>query len=212
MNHSTPQSRQGQRSIARKRSDYVAGFTLVELLFVIVIILILAQLAMSGWSAVKNRARVRVAENDCQHIAMATQGYYTIYGYWPASAKWNGYNYYTTYVDSAHHVLTVDDYFYMTLAPSTAVGGNTTRTPRIMSGDVSEFNQQLRMVDPWGNPYMLRYDISETNCIPHPFKQNQFLRYSVIVWSAGPDGLLSTNSPFNDAVNKDNVISWVETI
>jgi type II secretory pathway pseudopilin PulG len=176
------------------------------------IILMLAAMGSFGWSAIKNRARVRVAENDCQHLAMATQSYYTIMGWWPASANWNGYNIYTSYVSSAFHVITVDNFFFQTLNPNAGVGGNTTRTVRYLSGDISEFNKELRMTDPWGNPYMLRYDISDTNCIPHPFKQNQFLRYPVIVWSAGPDGLLSTNAPFNDAVNKDNVISWTETL
>lgn len=181
------------------------GFTMVELLFVIAIILILAAMGSFGWSTVKNRARIRIAENDCQHLALCTQGYYEVFGWWPASAAWNGLSWYTSYVASAQHVLRVDTNMYSTLVRYGA-GGSYVRDPRFISGDLSEFNSQMVMVDPWNKPYMIRYDISETNAIPHPFKPGQMLRYGVIVWSPGPDGLYSNDA--NDPVNNDNIRSW----
>jgi type II secretory pathway pseudopilin PulG len=180
----------------------------VELLLVISIILILAAMGSFVWSTIKNKAKLRIAENDCQHLALCTRGYYDAYGFWPASANWNGDTWYTSYVSSASHVILVDRHLHETLS-KLGPGGGHVRDPMFITGsDSSEYNDKGQMCDPWGNPFMVRYDISETNCIPHPFKPGQFLREAVIVWSAGADRLMSTNAPINDAVNADNPRSW----
>jgi prepilin-type N-terminal cleavage/methylation domain-containing protein len=89
--------------------------------------------------------------------------------------------------------------------------------------------------DPWGNPYIITIDMNgdercrdgfycQDSVSRDPtgngkkgfnglFKQstlaNSFeYRGSVMVWSAGPDGMVDAGSPANKGANKDNILSW----
>ena len=64
-----------------------AGFTLVELLTVIAIILILMGLLIPAIIIAKEQARKTEARNACAHIAAAVQAYYGEYGKYPLGAN-----------------------------------------------------------------------------------------------------------------------------
>jgi type II secretion system protein G len=73
-----------------------AGFTLLELLIVIVIIAILFAIIMPSVFSLKQKARIRQAGVEVNAVAMAIRGYHTEYGEWPVSPStggvWSNYN------------------------------------------------------------------------------------------------------------------------
>jgi len=94
--------------------------------------------------------------------------------------------------------------------------------------------QDLVYRDPWGNPYIITMDLNydemcedafyRGDVISHgglnglmedpgdtanaPSHNNWAYRGKVMVWSAGPNGVIDTNDPANDLENRDNVLSW----
>ena len=87
--------------------------------------------------------------------------------------------------------------------------------------------------DPWGNPYVITMDLNEDNLASDSMygsaavssstqvaggsglyglisqtSGNYAFHGNVMVWSAGPDGTISTNWPANQSPNKDNILSW----
>lgn len=68
-----------------KNSRPQAGFTLVELLIVIVVIAILAAIAITAFSGVQAGARDSQRESDIAQVKQALEVYYQDEGYYPAS-------------------------------------------------------------------------------------------------------------------------------
>ncbi len=89
--------------------------------------------------------------------------------------------------------------------------------------------------DPWGNPYIITVDLNNDDKARDAFYRLQSVAQkggktghdglfnaqdpagnsnyfeansSVMVWSAGPDGMIDTGTPAIQGVNKDNVCSW----
>jgi prepilin-type N-terminal cleavage/methylation domain-containing protein len=192
----------------RKTTGLVAplGFTLVELLLVIAIITVLAVMLVSGYATMRNKTRYQKARLFCQHLGVANRGYVTVYNRWPVVATTNTVpaliepdRRRTFPVNKAYHSLMV-------------VPASVANPVSFLSMDIGDFNAAGNAVDGWGNPYLMMFDLTGSNSIPHPFKANQFLRLQTLAYTAGADGKISTNSPYNDAVNKDNVISWDEDL
>jgi len=102
-----------------------------------------------------------------------------------------------------------------------------------MSGDTSSPGVGTDLVyrDPWGNPYVITMDLNydemckdviyDLNAVsggglnglvnpdgPTATTDNWQYRGKVMVWSAGPDGMVDSGTPANQGVNKDNVLSW----
>ena len=67
-----------------------AGFTLLELLIVIVIIAILFAIIMPSIFSLKQKARIRQATTESKAVAIAIRGYHTEYGEWPVSPSSGG--------------------------------------------------------------------------------------------------------------------------
>jgi prepilin-type N-terminal cleavage/methylation domain-containing protein len=70
-----------------------AGFTIVELLIVIVVIGILAAITIVAFNGVQDRARYTTARNDLSSVHTALQAYYAVNGSYPytgtsASVNW----------------------------------------------------------------------------------------------------------------------------
>ena len=71
--------------------------------------------------------------------------------------------------------------------------------------------------DPWGNPYIIAFDLDYDNAveIPNSATQNPIFNpypygripKSVLIWSKGPDGKAS-GSTDPQQYNKDNIKSW----
>jgi prepilin-type N-terminal cleavage/methylation domain-containing protein len=92
--------------------------------------------------------------------------------------------------------------------------------------------QDLVYRDPWGNPYVITFDLNydekardtfyrrdnvsqqtgqtgynglfNASATPDRFECNS----PIMVWSAGPDGMIDLNAKANIGVNKDNIVSW----
>ena len=62
-----------------------SGFTIVELLIVIVVIGILAAIVIVAYNGIQNRANDAAVESDIRKIGLALQNYATIYGSLPTS-------------------------------------------------------------------------------------------------------------------------------
>lgn len=60
-----------------------AGFTIVELLIVIVIIAVLASVTVVAYSGVQNRGKDTERQTDIRQIAQQLEMYYQEYGYYP---------------------------------------------------------------------------------------------------------------------------------
>jgi prepilin-type N-terminal cleavage/methylation domain-containing protein len=86
--------------------------------------------------------------------------------------------------------------------------------------------------DPWGNPYIISLDLNQdgrtrdsfysldsislqsgrqgfyglvnVSSLPNRFEANG----PIMIWSAGPDGMIDRNAKANVGANKDNVLSW----
>lgn len=69
------------------RSTYQKGFTIVELLIVIVVIGILAALVLNTFSGVQRRARDTERQTDINSIATQLEVYYTDNGKYPTVAN-----------------------------------------------------------------------------------------------------------------------------
>lgn len=65
-----------------------SGFTIVELLIVIVIIGILAALVIVVYNGLQSRARDTQRKTDIAHIAKAVEAYYAVNGNYPMPAGW----------------------------------------------------------------------------------------------------------------------------
>lgn len=83
-----------------KRSDGTrAGFTLVELLVVILIIAVLLSLIFPAIGALRRAAMIRKAAAHGTQIANALKDYRTVYGKWPAQIQGTQDNTYDTDVE-----------------------------------------------------------------------------------------------------------------
>ncbi|MEM3828297.1 MAG: prepilin-type N-terminal cleavage/methylation domain-containing protein [Conexivisphaerales archaeon] len=64
------------------------GFTLIELMIVIAIIILLVAVAIPQYARIQDRARIAAVENDLKGIATAIESFYSDWGKYPAT----GYN------------------------------------------------------------------------------------------------------------------------
>ena len=75
---------------------YRRGFTLLELLVVVAIIMILAGFFLPAFLKMKKAARIKRANSDVVALVSAIQGYQVVYHKWPGNADggtWSNDNY-----------------------------------------------------------------------------------------------------------------------
>jgi prepilin-type N-terminal cleavage/methylation domain-containing protein len=206
--------------ISRKRCRSTAGFTMIELLVVLGIIVILGGITFGLVSGVSERGRAARAETELRLIAQSLEQFRTQYGDYP----WVG----TATTSNNEEAL------FNALAGITGPQGdpirdesNSTRVGRVFIDfsrvtigdenneelDREEFNQlpnagepspgvlQRRFLDPWGNPY--RYYYRSANS-PDTWRRSGFVLYSM-----GPEGSHSPPSNNGDisetSANMDNI-------
>lgn len=198
------------------------GFTLVELLVVIVIIAILASLAVPVTNAVMRNAQTLQLKSTMKDLQVAIGHYRTEYNRFPVDMTGS------TGGDDIDPVITngSNDFVNVLMAmtdPSASPNLNR-RNIKFIDLPFAKNGQSFGIIDPsggtgsgapvqlvdiWGQPYRVYLDTNYDNRITNPDASNvdqrisarapQYLSSSSAVQSVGPDKILNT---------RDDVVSW----
>jgi len=194
------------------------AFTLIELVFVIMIIAVLIGLLFPAFQGIQTQARKTQAKSDLMQIVTAVNAYYTEYGKYPLPPSIPG--------DTTYGGTTTNQQLFNELRSVTAM-----QNPRaivfLSPPDVKDTNNPRAGIstapatagqyfDTWGKPYMIRVDTDYDNQVNNPYARNAgsvpLVRSGVIAWSFGKDTLSqstsTTPSDKNAGTNKDDIISW----
>lgn len=87
----------GRQALAKKRDQ---GFTIVELLIVIVVIGILAALVITTYSGIQGKARDAKRQSDLQAVQTQIEAFYSNNGYYPSYANLSSSSWDTTNLKS----------------------------------------------------------------------------------------------------------------
>ncbi|MFP6874241.1 MAG: prepilin-type N-terminal cleavage/methylation domain-containing protein [Verrucomicrobiales bacterium] len=161
------------------------AFTLIELLIVIVIIAILAAVAFPVYGMVMEVVRKTEAEKDVQDIKAAISTYNLEYGKFPYGGEQDVEL--NTEDDEIMSVLAGVEgnplnqrgkVFYQGKRAKNGRDGNPT-------GGIYGENDDLRMADPWGQPYYIIIDANYDSKVLNPDTGGDDLRQTIVVWSKG---------------------------
>jgi prepilin-type N-terminal cleavage/methylation domain-containing protein len=184
------------------------GFTLVELLIVIAIIMVLAALGFAGVQTALRKAKTVQTLNIATNVAQAVQNYFDEYGSLPITAAPTGPI--ATNTGEGVNVLRV-------LLAQEGNGTNVLNTKGIRYLDVKpakgrkggiEFaagsSQPTGLFDAWGNPFFIAFDDDYNDEIQNPAPilatEPQIIRgMKAVVYSHGAD---------NQERTKDDVRTW----
>lgn len=172
------------------RNSHSQGFTLLEMLVVVSILMVLAGMILAGLSAAQSRAKGLRASREVKQLKTAWDTYYADYSGFPEDASGNAFP--VTESDIAciqilRGIPHADD--------SAAVAQYRSMNPKKIP--YMDFHHKTTTFnDPWGNPYRIALDADYDGEVTIP---GGTLRQSVAVWSNGPDGVPG---------NKDDLKSW----
>lgn len=166
-------------------ADRRRGFTLIEMLTVVGIIMLLAGLILSGLNVARDRARVVRARRDVAQLVTAWNMYYADYASFPTiGSMTNG------------QIVTGQEVVQILRGRGGAFVDQNPRQIHYM--DFHEKTTQFP--DPWGGLYRIAWDDDYDGQLT---AHGETLRLSLVVWSAGPDGKDGTKDE-----RKDDVLSW----
>ncbi len=172
------------------------GFTLIEMLTVITIIVILAGLVIAGTGFVKEKQKQSKAKIQVDLLSNGCEDFKSDNGYYPGindNTAGDGKNmskelYSDLYWDSDRD----------------GSGPKSDSDQKIYISDLDPENnkqgwsdgkgQSARILDPWGNEYRYRKGSGANNP-------------DFDLWSCGPDGKTNPDNP-KDKANKDDVKNW----
>ncbi|MGI8890530.1 MAG: type II secretion system protein [Chthoniobacterales bacterium] len=184
------------------------GFTLIEMLVVITIIVTLMAFLFPAFRAVQDQAKRTQAKNDLTQIVTAVNAFYTEYGKYPlatddAKITENANLLYVlrAVAAGANAVDAVNPRKIVFLSPPDVKDNSRPR---------SGLNTNGQYFDPWGSQYLVALDGNYDDQIANPYTGNAGsaqLRLGVIAWSLGKDGLTSAGDK-KAATSDDDVISW----
>jgi prepilin-type N-terminal cleavage/methylation domain-containing protein len=158
------------------------GFTLIEMLLVIVIILILAGLLLGGINMAIRKAEINKAQTTAFQLATAFRNYQSEYGTWPPLGSNPG-------------SISATVVGYLTKQDAT----NNTRGIVFLEVDQKSVKDGPYK-DPWSTPYQVQCDTTYSGSITNrPDGGAGALPAGVLVWSYGPKG---PTGPINE---------WVKT-
>ncbi len=180
-------------------SSFRAGFTLVEMLAVITIIIILASIVVAGTKFAtekQNRSKARVQidmlANACEEYKLDT-GNYPIGG--NGMKKDSNILYNLLYWDSDQNGSGADTDNQQKIYLSELDPDNNKQ------GWIEGRKSEAIIIDPWGNEYHFRSGRTADGKA-NPTAVNP----DVDIWSAGPDG--KTNLSGEDKTTKDDIRNW----
>jgi prepilin-type N-terminal cleavage/methylation domain-containing protein len=175
------------------------GFSLIEMLAVITILVILAAVVIGGTSFVKNKQANETAKVQIQLLSAALEQYKMDNGTYPTGATGGKRDtkilYRALYWDS-------DD---------NGAGPDTDRQQKIYLSELDPDNNkqgwtdgaraEVILLDPWGNEYYFRSGkMNDGSANPEAINPDFDL------WSAGPDGKTSLTG--EGEVTKDDIRNW----
>ena len=176
-------ARRGEISSARSRR----GFTLLELLVVISIILVLAGLILPAVHLVQVRAKQTTAQTEVENIAAAWRHYYSEYQRWPSS------------VAGETPMEIADD--LAALLHAGVVGPDNPRRMSFMK--FRTFNADDNPISPWGI-----MDATDADTEPQWYYYVLFdANYDRTIPALAPGGPPAWNAPTTNEVQTD-VIVW----
>ena len=186
-------------------NNHCGGFTLIELITVITIILVLAGITYPAARGVMNKARKTAVQNSATSLKNAITTYQVDYRRFPVEEYGTDQQY-----DSSHLVMDVllgaednklnprgTSYFKDKSAKRNAEG-------EWASGVVLEADGSGELFDAWGEYFRIFLDLDGNSRIEAPSwapGEVTTLAESVIIWSAGPD-------KEDDGVKKDNIAAF----
>lgn len=199
------------------------GFTLIEMLVVILIIATLSSLAMGGFQIARENARKTVAKKVCTDLVNAVQLFENDYGVLPTLAGAPAGD--TTFI-------TDNNLMDILLAKDTAANAQNSRQKRYLDLDIAsttdlatatnglyETAATAHLLDPWhnrldGGYYAVIVDSNYDNQITNPFAdaapKDVIRGKKVIAYSNGKNGLSDFTKVAKAEVNQDNVYSWTK--
>jgi prepilin-type N-terminal cleavage/methylation domain-containing protein len=195
------------------------GFTLLELMVVIAIIVVLAGLLFPAVQSVLDRAKKVQAKNDLTQIVTAVNAFYTEYGRYPVQTTSTGTDSFFgtgTPPTGSTNYGTNDALFNELRAVSIVL--NTRQIvfispPNVKDGNnprsgIGAGNTLGQYFDPWGKNYNVAIDTTYDNHLSNPYTANtgagpDSLTQGVIAWCLGKDKNQGT-----DFSKSDDVISW----
>lgn len=177
------------------------GFTLVELLVVIVIIGLLAAILVPGLSGAFRAAEKRRAMGQMKDMEGALKAYFTEYNDFPTG--WSQR-------DAAYGTGTKNSKIVDPLLNRNTDAGKGKNTGvnykgivflELESGAQATYDEKGEYLDPWGKPYeiLLDLDFDEEIASGTGSSQTKAIKAKVAVQSSGPDGKFGT---------KDDLRTW----
>lgn len=194
------------------------GFTLVELLGVMVIILMLAGLLYPTMKSVRDQAKIAKAHADMDSLKMALRAYYQEYGRWPDTNNIDPFRF-DTMLNGNYDVVT--GALWLPIYGDPYYENNNPRRIKFMEFNKASIIQtggeQGYFVDPWGKTYNILLDngqgsigglgnawndpVAEDGQIPNPNPGGRVIPSPIAIYSYGPDKA-------NNSGTGDDVISW----
>ena len=183
-----------------------AGFTLVELMIVIVIIGILLSIAIPASKGILDKANRTAAANDAMQLRNSIGTYFTEYRKYPVENPGSGQDAYVRSNEDLMDILLAAEGnklnprgipFFSGKAAKPLGGG------KWIKGVTLNANGGGILWDAWGEPFHVMMDTDYNNRIKGPSfgdSGSQLIPQSVIVWSPGKD--------LDESTLKDNIMTW----
>ena len=218
---------QHNAAVMQKGPRAADGFTLLELMVVILVMATLVALAFPVFQGVLDRARKLQAKNDLTQLVTAINAFYTEYGRYPLAAALQG----------ADQSFVTDNSDVINALRAVALGANASDAlnPRkvvfFSAPDVKDPANPRGGVtaggtyyDPWGRDitlpesgvYHIRVDGNYDNSVANAYidgsaggdpNNSYALRQGVIAWTLGKDKKLGTNGN-SSFTGSDDLLSW----
>lgn len=173
-----------------------AGFTLMEMLVVISIIIVLAALTYGGFNYVKAKQAREQAKVQVGLLQLALEEYKADYGSYPENARSTGTNGTSDIYEALYPVEAEEKIYLPELNPENDSQG-------WLLGETGP--PPLKIYDPWGNEFRYRTNRAGRDTI---YASNP----DFDLWSMGPDGETSAgrNGEYDptDPKNLDDIRGW----